>query len=164
MRWNKKTDLAIRMLVALSEHPKVIPSAELAHAIGATQQSIIQIASPMQAAGLIETVAGPYGGFCLAKGPSEISLYQVIVSVELPHLFYDGNAHEGKETSIIDDVLDTFQELADSIFKNIYISEVSKSDNAVLSKSKKKSLNEMVSIISQRQASQNKPASNKRGA
>lgn len=152
MKWNRRTDTALRLLAKLAEHRKVTPSAVLAQDLGISQQATIQLASLLQPAGLVEVVPGSYGGYFLAKDPDKLSLYEVIVSMESPDIFFRSAEQSPQETGIVDDVFCVLQEMIDSIFKSITISDIAKADTDIITKAKKKSLNEMILLLAHLQA------------
>ena len=82
MRLNKSTDYAIQMLVYLAKAGKTVSSSRLAAAIGVSHRYLLQISAKLRAAGFIRAAHGPSGGLKLDKAPEEISLYDIILSME----------------------------------------------------------------------------------
>ena len=82
MQLNRSTDYAMQMLVYLAKAGKTVSSSKLAAAIGASHRYLLQIGAKLRAAGFIRAAHGPSGGLKLAKAPEEISLYDVILSME----------------------------------------------------------------------------------
>ena len=82
MRLNRSTDYAIQMLVYLAKAGKTVSSSKLAAAIGVSHRYLLQISAKLRAAGLIRAAHGSSGGLVLIKHPDEISLYDVIISME----------------------------------------------------------------------------------
>ena len=82
MRLNKSTDYAIQMLLYLAKVGKTVSSSKLAAAIGVSHRYLLQISAKLRAAGFIRAAHGPSGGLVLIKHPDEISLYDVIISME----------------------------------------------------------------------------------
>ena len=82
MQLNRSTDYAIQMLVYLAKTRKTVSSSKLAAAIGVSHRYLLQISAKLRAAGFIRAAHGPSGGLSLTKHPDEISLYDVIISME----------------------------------------------------------------------------------
>ena len=82
MQLNRSTDYAIQMLVYLAKTRKTVSSSKLAAAIGVSHRYLLQISAKLRAAGFIRAAHGPSGGLKLDKAPEEISLYDIILSME----------------------------------------------------------------------------------
>ena len=82
MQLNRSTDYAIQMLVYLAKTRKTVSSSKLAAAIGVSHRYLLQISAKLRAAGFIRAAHGSSGGLVLIKHPDEISLYDVIISME----------------------------------------------------------------------------------
>ena len=82
MQLNRSTDYAIQMLVYLAKAGKTVSSSKLATAIGVSHRYLLQISAKLRAAGFIQAAHGPSGGLKLVKDPDEISLYDIILSME----------------------------------------------------------------------------------
>ena len=79
MQLNRSTDYAIQMLVYLAKNGQ---TTKLAASLGISHRYLLQISSKLRAAGFILAVHGPSGGLKIFKNPDEISLYDVILSME----------------------------------------------------------------------------------
>ena len=82
MQLNRSTDYAIQMLLYLAKAGKTVSSSKLAAAIGVSHRYLLQISAKLRAAGFIRAAHGPSGGLKLDKAPEEISLYDIILSME----------------------------------------------------------------------------------
>ena len=82
MQLNRSTDYAIQMLVYLAKTRKTVSSSKLAAAIGVSHRYLLQISAKLRAAGFIRAAHGPSGGLKLDNAPEEISLYDIILSME----------------------------------------------------------------------------------
>ena len=82
MQLNRSTDYAIQMLVYLAKNGQTLSSTKLAASLGMSHRYLLQISSKLRAAGFILAVRGPSGGLKIFKNPDEISLYDVILSME----------------------------------------------------------------------------------
>ena len=82
MQLNRSTDYAIQMLLYLAKAGKTVSSSKLAAAIDVSHRYLLQISAKLRAAGFIRAAHGPSGGLKLDKAPEEISLYDIILSME----------------------------------------------------------------------------------
>ena len=82
MQLNRSTDYAIQMLLYLAKAGKTVSSSKLAAAIGVSHRYLLQISAKLRAAGFIRAAYGSSGGLKLVKDPDEISLYDIILSME----------------------------------------------------------------------------------
>ena len=82
MQLNRSRDYAIQMLVYLAKNGQTLSSTKLAASLGISHRYLLQISSKLRAAGFILAVRGPSGGLKIFKNPDEISLYDVILSME----------------------------------------------------------------------------------
>ena len=82
MQLNRSTDYAIQILLYLAKAGKTVSFSRLAAAIGVSHRYLLQISAKLRAAGFIRAAHGPSGGLKLDKAPEEISLYDIILSME----------------------------------------------------------------------------------
>ena len=82
MQLNRSTDYAIQILLYLAKAGKTVSSSRLAAAIGVSHRYLLQISAKLRAAGFIRAAHGTSGGLKLDKAPEEISLYDIILSME----------------------------------------------------------------------------------
>ena len=82
MQLNRSTDYAIQMLVYLAKAGKIVSSSKLAATMGVSHRYLLQISAKLREAGFIRAAHGPSGGLKLDKAPEEISLYDIILSME----------------------------------------------------------------------------------
>ena len=82
MQLNRSTDYAIQMLVYLAKNGQTLSSTKLAASLGISHRYLLQISSKLRAVGFIVAVHGPSGRLKIFKNPEEISLYDVILSME----------------------------------------------------------------------------------
>ena len=82
MQLKRSTDYAIQILLYLAKAGKTVSSSRLAAAIGVSHRYLLQISAKLRAAGFIGAAHGPSGGLKLDKAPEEISLYDIILSME----------------------------------------------------------------------------------
>lgn len=82
MQINRSTNYAIQMLLYLSKANRMVTSSRLSAAIGISYRYLLQISAKLKTAGFIQVAHGSTGGLKLAKAPEEISLYDIILSME----------------------------------------------------------------------------------
>lgn len=84
MKLTRKAEYAIRAVLYLSTHPdsKNILTREIADNMKIPKQFLAQVMLNLSKNGYVRAVRGAHGGFNLAKEPSEISLKDVVESVE----------------------------------------------------------------------------------
>ena len=82
MQINRSTNYAIQMLLYLSKANRMVTSSRLSAAIGISYRYLLQISAKLKTAGFIQVAHGPSGGLKLSKAPEEISLYDIILSME----------------------------------------------------------------------------------
>ena len=66
----------------LSKANRMVTSSRLSAAIGISYRYLLQISAKLKTAGFIQVAHGPSGGLKLSKAPEEISLYDIILSME----------------------------------------------------------------------------------
>lgn len=77
------TDYAIRIISYLAKHQDHLFTArEMADQLGITYSYFIKVATRIRQAGYINSVQGSSGGYCLAKDASDITLFDIIVTME----------------------------------------------------------------------------------
>lgn len=83
MQLKTTTDYAIRTILYLTlRKTETVSSNEVAQKMAIPRQYLIQIGAILREAGLINTHAGKYGGYSLAREPDKILLYDIINAVE----------------------------------------------------------------------------------
>lgn len=91
LRFNRETDYAIRVILALAKYPAgaIITSGTIRREMLLPDSLSLQIISRLVHLGLIKSFPGRNGGIQLARPPSEISLFDVINGMEGPLLLSD---------------------------------------------------------------------------
>jgi len=83
MQLQISTDYAIRILQYLHKHKDDLPTAmTISQSIGITYPFFIKIANQLKQKGLLSAVQGRNGGYRLARPASQISIYDVFLSIE----------------------------------------------------------------------------------
>ncbi|MFW6280015.1 MAG: RrF2 family transcriptional regulator [Planctomycetota bacterium] len=81
---HRNTDYAIRSLIRLRDEGRVMPVAELAEACEVPVDFLRKIMQKLNAAGMVNSVQGPSGGYELVGAPERISLLDVVECVQGP--------------------------------------------------------------------------------
>jgi Rrf2 family iron-sulfur cluster assembly transcriptional regulator len=86
LRINRETDYAIRVILALADHPagEIVPSAEIRQRMQLPESLSLQIISQLSKLHLVNSYPGRNGGIQLAHPPSKISLLNVIEAIQGP--------------------------------------------------------------------------------
>ena len=82
----KRADYAVRSILHLARHhgDGRRKAAEIAEDMAIPVSYVPQILATLSSTGLVSSVAGPSGGYALARDPAEVSLLEVIEAVEGP--------------------------------------------------------------------------------
>jgi Rrf2 family iron-sulfur cluster assembly transcriptional regulator len=80
----RKSDLAVRSMRALAAAPERMKGPELAKAVGSTSAFVSQVLTPLVRAGLVRSDPGPTGGYSLTADLDNVSLREVIETIEGP--------------------------------------------------------------------------------
>lgn len=79
----RKADYAIRCIVHLASSPsEVIIINELAKKIKTPKSFLAKILQQLAKAGIVKSLRGIHGGFMLAKKPADITLFDVITTID----------------------------------------------------------------------------------
>lgn len=78
----RKSDLAVRSLLALAASTNRMKGSELAEAIASTAGFVSQVLTPLVRAGWVRSDPGPTGGYSLQVSLEEVSVLAVIEAVE----------------------------------------------------------------------------------
>jgi Rrf2 family protein len=91
MRVSSKADYGVRALFDLALHygQGPIQSRDIAARQGVSEAYLHQVLSALGRAGVVKSTRGPLGGHELVREPSEVSLWDVIVTLD----GYDNRAH-----------------------------------------------------------------------
>jgi Rrf2 family protein len=80
----RRSDLAIRALLALSEAVDRTKAAELAAEVGSTKGFLTQVMNPLVQQGWVRSDPGPTGGYSAEFDPTAVSVLAVIEAIEGP--------------------------------------------------------------------------------
>jgi Rrf2 family iron-sulfur cluster assembly transcriptional regulator len=80
----RRSDLAIRALLALTEGQDRAKAAQLAETVGTTKGFLTQVMHPLVQQGWVRSDPGPTGGYAADFEPTDVSVLAVIEAVEGP--------------------------------------------------------------------------------
>ena len=80
----RRSDLAIRALLVLSDEPGRTKAAQLAEAVGTSKGFLTQVMNPLVQQGWVRSDPGPTGGYVADFEPADVSVLAVIEAVEGP--------------------------------------------------------------------------------
>ena len=72
------TSCALRMMVYLAADNKIVTSNEMEKKLGFPKQTIFGAGRKLKAAGYVNTISGPFGGYILGKPPEDITLQNIL--------------------------------------------------------------------------------------
>jgi Rrf2 family iron-sulfur cluster assembly transcriptional regulator len=78
----RKSDVAVRLLVELDRRKQLVKASALAGLVGTTAGHLPHVVAPLQRRGWVESEPGPQGGYRLSASLGEITVLDVIESVE----------------------------------------------------------------------------------
>lgn len=85
MKISTKGRYGLRLLVDIglnSVEGGVIPMKDIAERQGISVKYLWQIMNPLQKAGIISSSRGVYGGFALARDPADVTLLEILATLE----------------------------------------------------------------------------------
>ncbi len=80
----RRSDLAIRALLALIDGPERTKAVALADRVGTTKGFLTQVMNPLVQQGWVRSDPGPTGGYAPDFDPAEVSVLAVIEAIEGP--------------------------------------------------------------------------------
>ncbi len=91
MKLSTRGRYGVRAMLELAhDYPKKpLPLKKLAGNQGISAKYLEQLLMPLKAAGLVKSVRGAKGGYILAHDPADITLYQIVQTLEGPVAFVD---------------------------------------------------------------------------
>ncbi len=84
MLFNNETDYAIRIVACLAEQEKKTDAGTVAALTGVTPQFTLKILRRLMAADIVRSFKGAQGGYALSRSPKEITLLQVVETINGP--------------------------------------------------------------------------------
>jgi len=109
MRLNKSTSHAVRILIDCAKtQGQLIKVADIAQRLDITQQNAFKIVHLLTKAGFLASARGRHGGVRLARPAVQISIGDVVRSIEGMGQDKDDGGVEGSLHQIVDNALDAF--------------------------------------------------------
>jgi len=86
MKLSRTVSYAVKAMVALAADPSESPVCckQLAEGGEMPERFLLQILRTLVTHGLLTSVRGVYGGYCLARDPNEISLLEIVEAIDGP--------------------------------------------------------------------------------
>jgi Rrf2 family protein len=86
MKLSLASNYALHALVHLAKHEpdQLVPSHVIARGNGTPKRFLLKVLKPLVTAGILQAVKGPHGGYRLARRPEDISVLDVIETVDEP--------------------------------------------------------------------------------
>jgi Rrf2 family protein len=82
MQFNSTTDYAIRTVVFLAIQGKITTSAKIANRTAIPRNYQLKVMEPLVREGILQRIQGVKGGFCLGREATNITLYDIIRTIE----------------------------------------------------------------------------------
>jgi Rrf2 family protein len=82
MQFNITTDYAIRTVLYLAITKRLATATEISKAMNIPQNYQLKVTSPLVKKGILKRVQGVKGGFCLGRDSKDITLYDIINTME----------------------------------------------------------------------------------
>lgn len=88
MKYSQSLEWAICILTLLATEKRVITNEELHQRLGVSPTYLKKITRKLVVGGLIKSIYGARGGFSLARKMSDISMYDVVDSIDGHEIFF----------------------------------------------------------------------------
>lgn len=128
VKLNKSTRFALYSIVELSKDMhRILTAKQIADKYGVSEHHVIKVLQHLAKAGMVRSIRGVNGGFQLAADPKELTMLDIVKTIEpqIPHtacvLLEDNEACRLTEACRIGDVLNEIQEQAYYTLKSITI-------------------------------------------
>lgn len=82
MQMTMSTDYAVRILMYMAEHKRMVNSFELSESLDISQSYIFKVMQHLNKADIVSIIKGARGGYNLAKKASEISMFDIMSAIE----------------------------------------------------------------------------------
>ncbi|MCH4178743.1 MAG: Rrf2 family transcriptional regulator [Megasphaera sp.] len=82
MQFNITTDYAIRTVLYLAITKRLATATEISKAMNIPQNYQLKVTSPLVKKGILKRIQGVKGGFCLGRDSKDITLYDIINTME----------------------------------------------------------------------------------
>jgi Rrf2 family protein len=123
---------ALRACATLADaYPlRLCKTAEISRVSGAPVRFLSKILAELRAAGLVHGKRGYYGGYALARDPSEIRITELMLAVGAPDLLVPLPPQlEQPRSAFVDDLRTRLTQVADEAFGSATVAELATSYN-----------------------------------
>jgi Rrf2 family protein len=86
--------------LAVHRHGSAVVLKDIAARQTISEKYLWQVIAPLKAAGLITSIRGAHGGYALAKAPADITVKEILTTLEGAEFFTSGAADGKRPTSI----------------------------------------------------------------
>ena len=133
MKVSRASSYAIHALVYMAtkklNHP--VASHHIARARGIPERFLVKVLKPLVSARVLQSVKGPNGGYWLAKGPTEITLLEILEAVDGPLRGQASFSRDDTDRALnkcLDDVCMRAAEIVRKQFQKVRLSELASKD------------------------------------
>jgi Rrf2 family protein len=121
MKLNHAASYAVHAMVHIAGNKPDAPEAshEIARKHKIPERFLLKILKPMVSSGLLHSVKGPHGGYRLAKSPNQISLLDIVESVDGPVRGHIAFHAEGSDAKVQKRLQDVCNQVADQTKKSL---------------------------------------------
>jgi len=133
MKVSRASSYAIHALVYMAtkklNHP--VASHHIARARGIPERFLVKVLKPLVSARVLQSVKGPNGGYWLAKGPTEITLLEILEAVDGPLRGQASFSRDDTDRALnkcLDDVCMRAAEIVRKQFQKVRLSELPSKD------------------------------------
>ncbi|RMD69693.1 MAG: Rrf2 family transcriptional regulator [Gammaproteobacteria bacterium] len=88
MRLSRKAGYAVRAMLDIALHKRPVTLSDISQWQGVSLSYLEQIFARLRKQGLVEGIRGPGGGYRLSRSPDEITVAEIIMTVEAPMIVY----------------------------------------------------------------------------
>jgi Rrf2 family protein len=133
MKVSRASSYAIHALVYMAtkklNHP--VASHHIARARGIPERFLVKVLKPLVSARVLQSVKGPNGGYWLAKGPTEITLLEILEAVDGPLRGQASFSRDDTDRALnkcLDDVCMRAAEIVRKQFQKVRLLELASKD------------------------------------
>lgn len=126
---SEAANLAIHALSYLAQNPEEQPisTVQVAEELGASNNHLSKVFQRLTKVGLVTSIRGPRGGFCLAWAPDEITLLEVYEAID-GTLAKDsclfGHLECDRKTCVFGNLVTDIQKQVDKYFSNTTLADL----------------------------------------
>ena len=113
---SKRTQIALGLMaeLAIRDRKKPLVLASVAHKLNTSASYLEAITARLRTAGLVEATRGPGGGYLLAKQAAEVSILEIVLTVESSNRIFKDVLSKRLHGGEADDLTQTFFERTES--------------------------------------------------